>query len=122
MLLKKLLLAAVLSASFAFAGPCCKGDMNSMAYGKSAKGGMACGSKGSKSCGSICMEKGTAYCFKMAKLGLSKDQEAKIAEISKKYTTEIAAAPKACSVMPMQFAKDGKFDKEAFVAKHNEVT
>ncbi len=121
---KKLLLTTVLTAAALFAAPCCNmGDANNTkACGKNAKGGMACGAKGSKSCGPVCMEKGPIHCFKMAKLGLSKEQDAKIAEISKSYTTKIAGAQKACGIMPMQFVKDGKFDKEAFTAKHNEAT
>lgn len=131
---KKIFLTAIVAVSFAFAaGPCCKAaDMNNTAacgpknmtacpVGKKARGGMACGMQGN-CCTPVCINGGALYCFKNAKLGLTKQQSAKLAEISKKYTAKMAETPKGCATMPIQFTKDGKFDKEAFLAKHNEAT
>lgn len=60
--------------------------------------------------------------FMMVELQPTKAQEAKFAEISKKYSAKMSEAATGCQVKPLSFIKDGKFDKEAFVAKHNEAT
>lgn len=115
--MKKIILGSIVAASLAFAAaPCCgSDDANSSKPAKSVKG---CNGN----CDMNMKDRSPLYCFQKAKLNLTKDQEAKLAEISKKYKTQIAEAPKAFNVMPMQFVKDGKFDKDAFIAKHNEVT
>jgi len=108
------------------------------------KKGMACQAKAAKACGSTkgigcgmngmngmgagacnsggCMSMVAFPRFIAAELELTKAQNEKIDEISKKYAAKMAETPKGCEAKPLSFVKDSKFDKEAFIAKHNEAT
>lgn len=143
-MLKKFVLVSIVSAAALLAGPCCdenakksegmgckteKSQMSGKACGgscnKDSKSNKCCGKKGdSKGCnsGKGCSKKEVLPNFIMTELELTADQKAKVADISKKYSAKMSEMPKAHDVKPMNFVKEGKFDKEAFVAKHNETT